>query len=98
DGMADAIQKRQAEEMKQNYGFNDAQTKRYFQKQAKINTDTQARLTLLRKKMVATKDKVEKRQVAKQMRDVLAASDKKMYVALLSIATPGQRPRISPNQ
>ncbi|MBC8135828.1 MAG: hypothetical protein H8F28_08090 [Fibrella sp.] len=93
-GMAAAIQKRQGDEMKGKYGFSDAQVKQYFQKEAKINTGTQTQLTLLRKKLVATKDGDMKRRIAQEMRGVLAASDKKNYDALLSIATPTQRQRI----
>lgn len=94
-GMAEVAKKKQSEAMKSNFGFTDAQVKRYFAKESKLNTQAQTELATLRKKLVATKDREMRRRVVGQMRDLNTSLNTKYKDAMLSVATPAQRPKIA---
>lgn len=91
---ADAAIKQQADGLKSQYGFSDAQVKQFFARKTAIYTAWNKQSGDLRTKMMAEKDRTKRKAFMEKMRASLPQRDAQIQAALRAVATPEQRKKM----
>jgi hypothetical protein len=92
--MAAAARAAQAQMLKSQYGFSDAQVTKYRNKEEAVQKAHVAKIAVLRNQMNGA-PAAEKRRIVGEMKKLEEQREKQFAAALLAVATPEQKKKIA---